>query len=82
MYKLMELQKSIVNKKLAQKIGKTYEILVERHEGDYYVGRSYESAPDDVDSYVYIQAQDINIGDFVQVKIVGYNEYDLIAIKI
>ena len=77
--KLMEVQKTIVDKKLASKVGKTYEMLVERYDGRNYIGRTYESAPDDVDSYVYLKADKLKVGEFVKVKIVGYKDYDLIA---
>ena len=77
--KLMKTQKVIVDKKLQSKIGKTYKMLIDRFDGSDYIGRTYESAPDDVDSYVYLKAKDLKIGDFVDVKIVGYKDYDLIA---
>ena len=77
--KLMETQKIIVDKKLQSKIGKTYKMLIDRFDGNNYIGRTYESAPDDVDSYVYLKAKGLKIGDFVDVKIVDYKDYDLIA---
>lgn len=77
--KLMETQKEIVDKKLQSKIGKTYKMLIDRFDGSNYIGRTYESAPDDVDSYVYLKEKDLKIGEFVDVKIVGYKDYDLIA---
>lgn len=77
--KLMEAQKEIVTNKLAAKVGKIYEVLIEGYKDDMYIGRSFESAPDDVDSYIYVSGKDLKIGDFVQTKIISYNEYDLIA---
>lgn len=80
--KLMLVQKSIVEEKLKAKIGKHYLALIEKKFNDQYIGRTYESAPDDVDSYVYINGNGIKIGDFVEIEIIGYNDYDLIANKV
>ena len=78
---LMLAQREIVQEKLKAKIGKHYEVLIEKYQNGKYLARSYESAPDDVDSYIYVKGKDIQIGDFVDVEIIDYNEYDLIAIK-
>ena len=77
---LMSLQKKIVDEKLGSKVGKEYEVLVEKHERGKYLARSWESAPDGVDSYVYISTdKPLKAGEFVKVKITGFNDYDLIA---
>ncbi|MDD5791086.1 MAG: 30S ribosomal protein S12 methylthiotransferase RimO [Erysipelotrichaceae bacterium] len=78
---LMLLQQEIVEKKLQDYVGKRFEVLVERHEDIFgrYIGRSYMSAPDGVDGVVYIKSDDLKIGEFVQVEITGYKDYDLIA---
>ena len=80
---LMEKQAEIITTKNKEKIGRSYEVLVERY--DYlrgnYIGRSYMSAPDGVDGYIIIKdGNDLEIGDFYNVKIVDYKNYDLIAI--
>lgn len=78
--KLMTIQKGIVDEKLSSKISKTYEVLVEKYERGYYLARSWESAPDGVDSYVLIRtAQSLKAGEFVNVKITGFKDYDLLA---
>lgn len=74
---LMLTQLQIVNEKLKSKIGKVYEVLIENYDGEYYIGRSYESAPDDVDSYVYVKGNNIKINSFINVKIESYKDYDL-----
>ncbi|MDO5440160.1 MAG: 30S ribosomal protein S12 methylthiotransferase RimO [Erysipelotrichaceae bacterium] len=76
---LMMIQKTIVEEKLKNKIGKHYEALIENYDGKRYIARSFESAPDDVDSCIYVDGKNLNIGDFVEIEIIGYNEYDLIA---
>ena len=76
---LMTLQNHIVSKKNEKRIGKTYEVLVERYEELYglYVGRAYFSAPDGVDGVVYIDSEDaLNVGEFYNVCIDHVKEYD------
>lgn len=79
---LMALQQKIVDEKNKSRIGNTYEVLVERYESlfDRYVARSYMSAPDGIDGIVYIKTdKELTIGDFYEVTITGYKNYDLIA---
>ena len=81
--KLMSLQQQIVDQKNKERIGKTYETLIERYEElfDRYVGRSYLSAPDGIDGVIYIRNDEpLNIGDFYDVEITGYKNYDLLGI--
>lgn len=76
---LMSLQKMIVDEKLKSMVGKELEVLVEKKAGREYVCRSWMSAPDGVDSFVYVKGDDLKIGEFVQVKVTGYRDYDLLA---
>ena len=81
--RLMSLQQSIVDENNEHRIGKTYETLIERYESlfDRYVGRTYMSAPDGIDGVVYIKSDDeLKIGEFYDVKITDYKNYDLIGI--
>ena len=75
---LMELQKEIslrLNKNL---VGKKLQVLVEGKEGNYFIGRSYRDAPE-VDGEVLIPANGVklNPGEFYNVEVFDYNEYDL-----
>lgn len=79
--KIMKLQKQISDQKGKEKIGKTYEVLVENKsfDGKYLVGRTYMDVPDE-DGVVYIQSNNTSqIGKFVKVEITDYSEYDLIG---
>ncbi len=80
MDKIMELQKNISENIMASKIGNTYEVLIEEYIDDnIYAGRTYMDSPE-IDGIVYVNTDtDVNIGDFVNVKITEYLEYDLIG---
>ena len=77
---VMALQMGISRAGNEQKIGLEYRVLVDRKEGNYFVGRTEFDSPD-VDNEVLIPAEDIylKIGDFCQVKIVEAHDYDLIG---
>lgn len=74
---IMKTQKKISlehNKKL---IGKTLKVLIDRKEGDYFIGRTEYDSPE-VDNEVYISAKNyLRTADFVDVKIIKAKEYDL-----
>lgn len=77
---LMMIQNEIVIKKNKAKVGKTFEVLVERYEEIFnrYVGRSIYSAADDVDGVIYIKTDNqLSLGEYYNVYIDSYEEYDL-----
>ncbi len=60
-----------------KKIGKTFKVLIDRKEGEYYVGRTEFDSPE-VDNEVLISIEEkAKIGDFFQVKITDAVEFDL-----
>ena len=78
---LMELQQEISLEKGQQKIGTILEVMIEGYlpEERAYVGRSRADAPE-VDGYVFVNTGEaLETGDFVQVRISGAQEYDLIG---
>ena len=80
--KIMELQQSIVEEKLKENIGQTYEVLVESMTFDkkYWIGRTKMDVPD-MDGIVYIQNNQPKnlLNEFIQCKIIDVKDYDLIA---
>lgn len=60
------------------KIGRSYDVLIEGKEKGRYVGRNYEMAPE-IDGEVYVKGNDLTIGTFVKVKITDSLEYDLVG---
>lgn len=78
--KLMELQSEISLKLNKEKIGNTYEVIIEDYDFEkrQYKSRSYMSASDDVDGYIYLTSTKVlKIGDIVKVKIMEADYYDL-----
>ena len=76
--KIMEIQSQISWELNQEKIGKTFRCLIDRKEGNYFVGRTEYDSPD-VDNEVLIDAKKhyVKIGDFVEVKIIDATDYDL-----
>ncbi|ATV39153.1 30S ribosomal protein S12 methylthiotransferase RimO [Prevotella intermedia] len=75
--KLMALQQEISAEIEAEKIGQTLKVIIDRKEGEYYIGRSEFCSPD-VDPEVLIKADlPLTIGNFYDVKITAADEFDL-----
>jgi len=78
---LMELQKEISLEKNKKMLGKKIKCIVDDIEGEYFVARSVKDAPE-VDGNVLIDSQEkmLHVGNFYEVEVVDFNEYDLFAI--
>ena len=74
----MEVQSQISFDLNQEKIGKTFRVLFDRKEGDYFIGRTEFDSPD-VDNEVLVKADDtyIRMGDFAQIIITNADHYDL-----
>jgi len=73
----MKLQQEISYKLNEEKVGKSYKVLIDKLDGDYYVGRTQYDSPE-VDNEVLIPAnQNLTIGHFYQVRITSAEEFDL-----
>ncbi|MBR6367208.1 MAG: radical SAM protein, partial [Bacteroidaceae bacterium] len=81
--KLMMIQQKISAELEEKRVGTTMKVIIDRKEGDYYVGRTEFSSPE-VDPEVLVPAEEkqLNIGQFYDVKIVGSEEFDLYATTI
>lgn len=75
---LMNLQQEISLKKNEEKIGKTYKVLFDRVDGNYFIGRTEADSPE-VDNEVLVLKKDnfARIGDFANVKITSAEDFDL-----
>lgn len=75
--KLMRIQQRISAEIEAAKIGQTLRIIIDRQEGDYFVGRTEYCSPE-VDPEVLIPADEqLVIGEFYDVLITDAEEFDL-----
>jgi len=76
---LMALQENIAAELSAEKVGKVFRTIVDRREGDFFIGRTEYDSPE-VDCEVLIEADEsspLSIGDFYDVEITGCEEFDL-----
>lgn len=78
--RLMEIQQRISSKLNYDKIGSTYKTIIDRVEGEYYIGRTEYDSPD-VDTEVLIPYNngELEIGAFYNVKINDATEFDLMG---
>ncbi|MFN4237958.1 MULTISPECIES: 30S ribosomal protein S12 methylthiotransferase RimO [Vogesella] len=76
--RFMAVQAEISAARLAARVGRTLTVLVDEiDEEGTAICRSYADAPE-IDGLVFIEdADDLNVGDFVQVEIVDASEHDL-----
>jgi len=75
---VMEVQQNISWSLNQQKVGKTFKVLFDRVEGEYFVGRTeFDSA--EVDNEVLVNKKDsyLRIGDFANIKITSAEDFDL-----
>ena len=75
---LMILQQEISAEVEAEKVGKILKVIIDRKEGDYYIGRTEFCSPE-VDPEVLIKAGEkrLRVGCFYSVKITKSEEFDL-----
>ncbi|HZW63205.1 MAG TPA: 30S ribosomal protein S12 methylthiotransferase RimO [Flavobacteriaceae bacterium] len=77
---IMELQAQISWELNQEKIGQTFKVVIDRKEGNYFVGRTAFDSPD-VDNEVLIEASKVYLktGEFTTVKITDASDFDLYA---
>ncbi|MEY3678670.1 MAG: hypothetical protein RI924_811 [Bacteroidota bacterium] len=75
---IMDIQQGISLEKNQAKVGQTYKVLIDKKEGDYFVGRTEFDSPE-VDNEVLIDARNkyAPVGSFVQVNIERAEDFDL-----
>jgi len=77
--KLMRIQQNISAEIEAQKVGKTLRVIIDRQEGDWFIGRTEYCSPE-VDPEVLIPAtEQLTIGNFYMACITDSEEFDLYA---
>lgn len=78
MEEIMAIQQQISLEINQKKIGQTIKVLIDRQEGEYFVGRSEGDSPE-VDGEVLVSGANLPIGDFVSVRVTDADEFDLYA---
>jgi len=76
---LMEVQRKISHKLNTQKVGEKLKVLIDRKEGDYFIGRTEHDSPE-VDNEVLVKADNntyLRVGDFATIEIISGEDYDL-----
>lgn len=75
---LMEIQQEISAEITEGKIGKTFKVIIDRIEGEYYIGRTEFDSPE-VDPEVLILSDgiELSIGEFYNVRITSADDFDL-----
>jgi len=80
--RIMEIQNGIAKEQNAEKVGQTFKVIIDREEGDYFIGRTEFDSPE-VDQEVLLHKEDNKIlipGEFYQVEITDSEDYDLFGI--
>ena len=80
---IMEIQSKIAFNNNEKLVGKVFKCLIDRKEGTNFIGRTFMDSPD-VDNEVLIDAKKFyfKLGEFVSIKIIGANNYDLVGIPV
>ncbi len=75
---IMAIQQNISLETNEKRVGLIEKVLIDRIEGDYYIGRTQYDSPE-VDDEILISVDDaeLNVGDFVNVKLVKADYFDL-----
>ena len=77
---IMAIQQEVSMRLNGEKVGKEFKVLIDRKEGNFFIGRTEFDSPD-VDNEVLIDASKhfVRQGYFVQVKVYEASDYDLFA---
>jgi ribosomal protein S12 methylthiotransferase len=76
---LMIIQRNICKDLNKLKIGSIYDTIIDGYNGEYYIGRNYQMAPE-IDGQIFIRKnKKLNVGDITKVEITDVLDYDLIG---
>ncbi len=80
---IMEIQSQISWELNQEKIGLNFKVVIDRKEGEYFIGRTQFDSPD-VDNEVLINAKNnyLRTGDFCNVKIIEAEDFDLYGVVV
>ena len=76
--KLMRIQQNISAELEAEKVGQKLKVIIDRREGDYYVGRTEYCSPEvDPEVLIPVDERKLTLGEFYDVCITDSEEFDL-----
>jgi len=78
--RFMEVQARISAARLQVKVGRTLAVIIDEVDAEGAVGRSAADAPE-IDGQVFVDAQDLKVGDIVEVTVTGADEHDLFGVS-
>lgn len=79
--RLMALQQKISSELASQNIGKLMKVIIDRREGDYYIGRTEYSSPEvDPEVLIPVNERQLRKGTFYNVRITDSDDFDLYGI--
>ena len=76
---LMAIQQEISGELMAQLVGTTQRVIIDRREGEYFIGRTQYDSPE-VDCEVLVKHDNLKIGEFYPIQITKAEEFDLYGI--
>ena len=78
--KLMAVQQNISEELTAEKVGKRFRVIIDRTEGDYYIGRTqYDSPEVDPEVFILRSEGELHLGEFYTVQVYESDAFDLYA---
>jgi len=78
---IMAIQQEISAEMNQRFVGTRQKVLIDRVEGEFFVGRTEYDSPD-VDNEVLINAEYLRVGEFVEVEITEASDYDLFGVPV
>lgn len=78
--KLMNLQQNISYELNKNKIGNTYDVIIDNFENGTYSARNYGMSPEIDGTITFKYDKMLDVGSFIKVKIINANEYDLMGV--
>lgn len=77
---LMAIQQDIALEVGQSMVGKVLKVIIDRQEGDYYIGRTQFDSPEvDMEVLIAVSERELVIGNFYQAEIYDHLEFDLFA---
>ncbi len=78
--RLMRLQQRISGEVQGQRVGQTLKVIIDRREGDYYVGRTEFDSPEvDPETLIAVSEGELRIGHFYMCEVYEADDFDLYA---